>query len=43
MKVTIIKGPMFSQQEKLAHEMLYKIIRKKATEDAEKVMSNKPA
>ena len=31
MKVTIVKGPMFEQQEKKAHELLYHIIAAKLT------------
>lgn len=34
MKVTIIKGPLFEEREKQAHELLYKIISKKVNENA---------
>jgi hypothetical protein len=33
MKVTIIKGPLFEQQEKKAHELLYHMISGKVKQE----------
>lgn len=34
LKVTIIKGPMYAEREKQAHELLYKIISKKVNNES---------
>lgn len=39
-KINVIKGPMYLEREKLAHEMLYKMISKKANDDAAKQKPN---
>ncbi len=36
MKVTIVKGPLYSQREQQAHELLYHIISKKEKPEAVK-------
>lgn len=36
MKVTIIKGPLFEEREKQAHELLYRAIAKKMNEEEKK-------
>jgi hypothetical protein len=41
MKVAIIKGPLFKEREKLAHELLYKIISDKVSEMDLKPSGNK--
>lgn len=36
MKIKIIKGPLFAEREKQAHELLYKIINKQIKEEKNK-------